>query len=48
MKNLQLAGLKLIELKIFHDDRGFFTERYQKDRFTSLGLPDHFIQDNHS
>ena len=47
-KELSLAGLKLIELKIFGDERGFFTERYQLERFAGYGLPTSFIQDNHS
>jgi dTDP-4-dehydrorhamnose 3,5-epimerase len=43
-----LEGLKLIELKIFNDDRGFFTERFQEEHFRRLGISAHFIQDNHS
>ncbi len=46
MKKPTLAGLQLIELKIFGDDRGYFMERYQKERFQALGLPGEFIQDN--
>lgn len=45
---LGLHGLILIELKIFHDARGFFVERFQADRFQKLGLPANFLQDNHS
>ncbi len=48
VKDLSLSGLKLIELKVFADERGFFTERYQLDRFADYGLPRTFIQDNHS
>ena len=48
VKDLSLKGLKLIEVKIFHDDRGFFTERYQVDRFKEYGIHATFIQDNHS
>lgn len=44
----RLSGLKLIELKIYGDDRGFFTERYVAERFVGYGLPERFIQDNHS
>ncbi len=43
-----MGGLKLIQLKVFADDRGFFVERYQKDRFAGYGLPENFYQDNHS
>jgi dTDP-4-dehydrorhamnose 3,5-epimerase len=48
MKIMKFSGPKLIELKIFNDDRGFFTERYQEARFKDLGLPESFVQDNHS
>ena len=44
----KLAGLKIIPLKIFHDERGFFLERYQQERFAALDLPRNFVQDNHS
>ena len=46
ISDLPLAGLKLIELKLFHDDRGFFTESYQEARFAKLGLDVRFVQDN--
>ena len=48
VKDLSLGGAKLIQLKIFPDDRGFFVERYQQDRMAGMGLPKQFIQDNHS
>ena len=48
VKDLRISGLKLIQLKTFADERGFFTERYQLDRFAEYGLPKTFIQDNHS
>jgi dTDP-4-dehydrorhamnose 3,5-epimerase len=48
VKEGRLSGLKLIELKIYGDDRGFFTERYVAERFIAYGLPERFIQDNHS
>ena len=47
-KELSLRGLKLIDIKLFFDDRGFFTERYQQDRFREYGIDSTFIQDNHS
>ncbi len=34
--------------EIFEDARGFFYESFRSDRFAALGLPDHFVQDNHS
>jgi dTDP-4-dehydrorhamnose 3,5-epimerase len=48
VKEGRLSGLKLIELKIYGDDRGFFTERYVAERFVGYGLPECFVQDNHS
>src|SRR5580698_7895757 len=33
---------------IFQDSRGFFMEAYREDQFKALGLPTHFVQDNHS
>lgn len=43
-----LPGVLLIEPRLFHDDRGFFFETYHRDRFRTLGIPDEFVQDNHS
>jgi dTDP-4-dehydrorhamnose 3,5-epimerase len=45
---LEIAGLVLVELKLYGDSRGFFVERFQEDRFREAGLPTHFAQDNHS
>jgi dTDP-4-dehydrorhamnose 3,5-epimerase len=38
----------LIEPKVFADERGFFLESYQKQRFAEAGIPFDFVQDNHS
>src|SRR5687767_13687992 len=46
--DLPLAGLKLIEPKIFADDRGFFFESYRKDALTAAGVDVELVQDNHS
>lgn len=45
---LEIPDLKLIELKIFGDSRGFFVERFQEKKFLDAGLPGHYVQDNHS
>ena len=37
-----------LEPRLFSDARGFFIEAYRADRFISAGIPDHFVQDNHS
>jgi dTDP-4-dehydrorhamnose 3,5-epimerase len=42
------AGLKVVQLKIYHDNRGFFVERFNKKLFQDLGLPIDYFQDNHS
>jgi dTDP-4-dehydrorhamnose 3,5-epimerase len=43
---LSLPGLKLIRLRAFDDDRGFFKECYRKPRYDDLGIRDDFPQDN--
>ena len=44
----EIEGLKVIELDIWKDSRGFFVERFQKEKFKEQGLPYQFLQDNHS
>lgn len=44
---MKLPGLKLIDIKIYNDDRGFFVERYKAEWSQKYGLPT-FVQDNHS
>ncbi|MFK3841198.1 dTDP-4-dehydrorhamnose 3,5-epimerase [Serratia sp. NPDC087055] len=45
----QVAGVKLIEPKVFGDHRGFFMETFQKSRYQELlGIDAEFVQDNHS
>lgn len=43
-----LPGVLIIEPQVFGDARGFFMETYHKDRYADMGIPDHFVQDNHS
>jgi dTDP-4-dehydrorhamnose 3,5-epimerase len=43
-----LAGALVIEPKVFADDRGFFLESYNEKAFLEIGIPDRFVQDNHS
>jgi len=38
----------LIEPKVFKDERGFFFESYQKERFNKENIAFDFVQDNHS
>ncbi|MFP4528788.1 MAG: dTDP-4-dehydrorhamnose 3,5-epimerase [Candidatus Kapaibacterium sp.] len=43
-----LNGLIVLKPKLFGDERGFFMESWRADEFEQLGLPTHFVQDNHS
>lgn len=41
-----IPDVKLIEPKVFGDDRGFFMETWQSERYASLGISGPFTQDN--
>lgn len=46
-----LAGVLIIEPKVFVDTRGFFLETFHKQRYENVGIPGsdlEFVQDNHS
>jgi dTDP-4-dehydrorhamnose 3,5-epimerase len=43
-----LPDIILIEPKIFGDERGFFMETFQAQKFAEAGIPTEFVQDNHS
>jgi dTDP-4-dehydrorhamnose 3,5-epimerase len=43
-----ISGLLLIEPRCFRDQRGFFLESFQSERYRALGIADEFVQDNHS
>lgn len=43
-----LGGALVLEPKVFADDRGFFLESYNEKIFREIGIPDKFVQDNHS
>ncbi|HUP02841.1 MAG TPA: dTDP-4-dehydrorhamnose 3,5-epimerase [Bryobacteraceae bacterium] len=43
-----LEDVLVVVPDIFQDSRGFFTETFREDQFRDLGLPTHFVQDNHS
>jgi dTDP-4-dehydrorhamnose 3,5-epimerase len=46
--DLPLAGAKLIKPRIFGDARGFFFESYSEARYRDAGMPEVWVQDNHS
>lgn len=44
-----IPGVLLIEPRVFEDQRGFFLETWNQDRYRLAGFPDvDFVQDNHS
>ena len=43
-----LPGVFLIEPDVFGDERGFFLESYHAEKFREMGIPNQFVQDNHS
>ena len=43
-----LAGVLLLEPKVFRDARGFFLESYNEKAMAEAGIREHFVQDNHS
>ena len=44
----ELAGVKVVEPRIFGDERGFFLESWNARDFEAAGLAATFVQDNHS
>ena len=46
--NLDIEGLKIIEPDRFGDDRGFFMETFNSERYREVGIDNTFIQDNMS
>jgi dTDP-4-dehydrorhamnose 3,5-epimerase len=43
-----IADVKLIEPKVFGDERGFFLESWNQNAFDAAGITARFVQDNHS
>jgi dTDP-4-dehydrorhamnose 3,5-epimerase len=44
----RLEGPVLVKPVVYGDERGFFHESYRRSTFSELGIPDEFVQDNHS
>ena len=44
----KIPDVFLIQPQIYKDERGFFMESYQKQRFRQAGIKYEFVQDNHS
>jgi dTDP-4-dehydrorhamnose 3,5-epimerase len=45
---LAIPDVKLLTPAKFGDERGFFSETWQQERFAAVGIPGPFIQDNHA
>lgn len=43
-----LPGVMIIQVAVFGDNRGFFKETFQAQRYKEAGIHHQFIQDNHS
>ena len=43
-----LPGVLVIEPRVWRDDRGFFLETWQAERYAKEGIDARFVQDNHS
>lgn len=44
----KLPGVLIIEPRVFGDERGFFMETFQQERYREIGIDQPFVQDNHS
>jgi dTDP-4-dehydrorhamnose 3,5-epimerase len=43
-----LPDVVLVKPRVFEDDRGYFLETWQEEKFAAAGVPARFVQDNHS
>ncbi|NGP58363.1 dTDP-4-dehydrorhamnose 3,5-epimerase [Paenibacillus thiaminolyticus] len=43
-----LDGVVMLEPQVFEDERGFFMESYHLEKWEASGIPQTFVQDNHS
>ncbi|HLU49865.1 MAG TPA: dTDP-4-dehydrorhamnose 3,5-epimerase [Planctomycetota bacterium] len=48
VERTEIPDVIVITPKVFRDDRGFFLETYQAERYAQAGIPGPFVQDNHS
>ncbi len=48
VKKTEIDDVMIVIPEVFEDERGFFLEAYRADQFKGLGLPEGFVQDNHS
>src|ERR1700743_1296028 len=48
LESRSMRDVAVLVPDVFQDSRGFFMETYREDQFKEMGLPHHFVQDNHS
>ena len=48
VRAFEIAGLLELRPRLFGDDRGFFSETWNRARFAEAGITTDFVQDNHS
>ena len=46
--HIEIPDIVIVEPQVFEDQRGFFMETYQAQKFAEAGIKDTFVQDNHS
>jgi dTDP-4-dehydrorhamnose 3,5-epimerase len=44
----EIPGVLLVEPQVFRDERGFFLEFFQAQKYAAAGITAVFVQDNHS
>jgi dTDP-4-dehydrorhamnose 3,5-epimerase len=47
-QRFKIPGVILVKPDVFGDQRGYFMETYKWSEFSEAGIPEHFVQDNHS
>lgn len=48
IQELDIKGPLLIHPDIYSDDRGYFFESFNENKFRGFGIPNNFVQDNQS
>lgn len=46
ISDTRIPAVKVIEPRVFEDDRGYFYEAYRESILREAGIEDHFVQDN--
>lgn len=46
ISDTRIPAVKVIEPRVFEDDRGYFYEAYRESVLEDAGIKDHFVQDN--